>query len=413
MDDIHVPESSQAATPTKPSGARPFLWLGLVCACALGLFWAYRALHANEESTDDAQVEADVVQIAARVRGVVAKLAVQTDQRVRAGELLLELDPAELQARLAQAEAELATTVAQANAAEAQEQVTVAGATGGLDSAKARVSTTRVDVRNADAQVAVAEAALSRARADAKKTELDLVRTKTLHAGGSVTSEELDSAQLAYDATHAALAQAEANLALTKQSHLAAESRVAEAQGSLTANAPLDARVAAAHAQTELARARVKAAEAAVTLAQLELSYTKVLAPTDGAVSKISARVGGLLAPGQPVAELVPDASYVVASFKETQTGRMRPGQPATIRLDAHPGVEIHGVVKSLSSGTGSRFSLLPPDNASGNFVKVIQRVPVQIAWQKPAALQVQIGMSAEVTVHVDDGSKHAATTPR
>ena len=403
MDEVHLPELKHAAT---PSAARPFLWLGLLIACGLGALLGYRALHANEESTDDAQVEADVVQIAARVHGVVSKLPVQTDQRVRAGDLLLELDPAELQARLAQADAELAIAIAQANAAQAQEQVTVAGATGGLDSAKARVSTTRVDVRNADAQVAVAEAQLSRARADAKKTELDLGRTKTLHAGGSITSEELDSAQLAYDATHAALQQAEASLALTKESHLAAQSRVAEAQGSLTANAPLDARVAAARAQTELARARVKAAEAAVTLAQLELSYTRVLAPTDGIVSKLGARVGGLLAAGQPVAELVPDASYVVASFKETQVGRMHAGQPATIELDAHPGVQIHGVVQSLSSGTGSRFSLLPPDNASGNFVKVIQRIPVQIAWQKPAGLTVQIGMSAEVTVRVDDGAK-------
>ncbi len=409
MDEVHVPEAShanQAAAPSKPSGARPFLWLGLVSACGFGALFGYRALHAGEESTDDAQVEADVVQIAARVHGIVAKVPVRTDQRVREGDVLFELDPAELRARLAQAEAELATAAAQASAAQAQEQVTVAGATGGLDSAKARVSTTRVDVRNADAQVAVAEAALSRARADAKQSELDLGRTKTLHAGGSVTSEELDAAQLAYDATHAALAQAEASVALTKEAHLAAESRVVEAQGSLTANAPLDARVAAAHAQTELAQARVKAAEAAVTLAQLELSYTKVLAPTSGVISKLGARVGGLLAAGQPVAELVPDASYVVASFKETQVGRIRPGQPAEITLDAHPGVKIHGVVQSLSSGTGSRFSLLPPDNASGNFVKVIQRVPVQIAWQKPEGLQVQVGMSAEVTVQVEGGKQ-------
>jgi membrane fusion protein (multidrug efflux system) len=136
-------------------------------------------------------------------------------------------------------------------------------------------------------------------------------------------------------------------------------------------------------------------------LARLQLSYTKVMASEDGLVTKLTVQPGQMIQIGQPLAELVPDRTYVVANFKETQVGRMRAGQRARMRIDAFPGVEFEGTVESLGGGTGARFSLLPPDNASGNFVKVVQRVPVRIAWSKRPDLSLQAGLSTDVTVFV------------
>ncbi len=163
----------------------------------------------------------------------------------------------------------------------------------------------------------------------------------------------------------------------------------------------MGAQLAAAHAAAELARARVKVAEAQLRTARLQLDYTRVVAPEDGVVSRLGVHPGQNVQPGAPVAELVPSRTYVVANFKETQIGRMRPGQPAEIRLDAYPGRVFEGTVESRSGGTGARFALVPPDNASGNFVKVVQRVPVRITWTKPPDVPLAAGLSAVVTVRV------------
>ncbi|HEY6912389.1 MAG TPA: HlyD family efflux transporter periplasmic adaptor subunit, partial [Myxococcales bacterium] len=160
--------------------------------------------------------------------------------------------------------------------------------------------------------------------------------------------------------------------------------------------------VAAAEANARLAHARQKSAEAALALARLQLSYTRLYAQEDGQVTRLTAREGQMVQPGQPLAELVPDRTYVVANFKETQIGEMKPGQRVEIGIDAFPGRQLEGKVESLAGGTGSRFSLLPPDNASGNFVKVVQRVPVRIAWVNvPGGVTLRPGLSADVTVRV------------
>jgi membrane fusion protein (multidrug efflux system) len=146
----------------------------------------------------------------------------------------------------------------------------------------------------------------------------------------------------------------------------------------------------------------VTSAEAALALAQLTLSYTRVVAVRDGVVSRLAVHEGQLIVPSQTLAMLVPTETYLVANFKETQIGRMHPGDRVDVHVDAFPGVELHGRIESLSSGTGSRFSLLPPDNASGNFVRVVQRVPVRISWQElPAGVELRPGLSADVVVHV------------
>jgi membrane fusion protein (multidrug efflux system) len=266
------------------------------------------------------------------------------------------------------------------------------------------VTGSSVGVSGAEAQLAAARAAVARSEADVRKAELDLNRSKELRQAHAIPQERLDTALVASDAAQAALAQARAQVAFAEEAKRGAESRVGEARGRLSQSEPIAPQIAAAHAGADLARARVRAAEAALSLAKLQVSYTKILSPADGVASKLTAHEGQLLAAGQPVVELVPSGTYVVANFKETQLGKIRPGDRAEISLDAYPGRRLGGHVESISGGTGASFSLLPPDNASGNFVKVVQRVPMRIAWdQPPADLSLRAGLSAEVTVLVGD----------
>jgi membrane fusion protein (multidrug efflux system) len=300
-------------------------------------FGGHAVLHRGEQETDDAHVEADVVALAPRVGGPIAEVLVQEDAEVKEGQPILRIDPTDYEVRVRQVQAELDTARAQAAAA--------------------------------DAQVGAARATVTRAEAEAEKARMDLQRAEELKAGGAIASQS-------YDATRIGSETARAGAGANR------------------------AQFAAALANAELAHARVKSAQAALDLAQLNLSWTTVKAPAAGRVSRLSARVGQIVQPAQPLAQLVPDRTYVVANFKETQTGAIRPGQPVDVDIDAYGGHTLHGVVESLSGGTGARFALLPPDNASGNFVKVVERVPVRIAWTSPPDVQLRAGLSANVTVH-------------
>jgi membrane fusion protein (multidrug efflux system) len=363
----------------------------------------YMLWTAGEEGTDDAQVAADLVPVGARVAGQVVKVHVQENQLVKKGDLLVELDPADYSARVKQADADLASQRAQATAADAQVAVIAAGSKGGLTSARAALAGSAVSVGSADAQLLAARAALQRAQADAHKAELDLARARELKAANAVPQERVDNAQAAADSARAALAQAKAGVAVAEEARRAAQERVGEARGRLSQSSPIEAQIVAARAQAELAHARVQSAEAQLELAKLQLGYTRVTAPADGVASKLSVHEGQLVAIGTPIIELVPTGTYVVANFKETQVGKMKPGQRADIKIDAYPGKKFHGKVESLSGGTGSSFALLPADNASGNFVKVVQRVPVRIAWSGAPNLPLRAGLSVDVTVHVGD----------
>jgi membrane fusion protein (multidrug efflux system) len=327
-----------AAAPPAGKRRRP-LWIAaalvLVLAGALGVrAWVTR----GEVSTDDAQVEADVVALAPRVSGAVAEVLVADDAHVVTGQPLLRLDDADFQVKVRQAEAKLATARAQVVAAEAQ-----AGA---------------------------AQAGLTRSRAEAERAQLDLKRAEALQQGDAIAAKDLDASRI--------------------------QSRTAQAGTGATR-----AQFAAALAAAELARTQVQAAQAEVDLARLQLSYTVVRAPVAGTVSRLGARAGQMVQAGQSVGQLVPDASYVVANFKETQTGSIRAGQAVDVVIDAYPDRTFHGKVESLSGGTGARFALLPPDNASGNFVKVVERVPVRISWTDPPGdVALRAGLSAYATVH-------------
>jgi membrane fusion protein (multidrug efflux system) len=325
---------------------------------------------------------------------------VADNARVKKGDVLLEIDPREYAVRLKQAEADLVSARAQAQASDAQVDVADASARGGRFTARAVVSTSTAAVSNAEAQMEVARAAVVRAETDAQRKALELERVQRLRKSEIAAQQELDDALAANQAAQASLVGARAQLAATEQARQVALSKVEEAQGQLDQSAPVAAKIAVARASAELAHARVTVAEAALEQVRLQLDFTRVLAPADGTVSKLTVREGQLLTAGQPVARLVPPQTYVIANFKETQVGHIRPGQRVQVRLDAFPGLSLTGQVESLSGGTGASFSLLPPDNASGNFVKVVQRVPVRISWKDPPRdLPLQAGLSAEVTV--------------
>jgi len=386
----------------RPERRRKALLTLAVATAVAGLgFGAHLFLTRGDETTDDAQVEADVVPIAPRVAGAVLRVRVQDNQAVHKGDLLFELDPADYAARQRQAEAELATAKAQAAAADAQVNVVEAAARGGFVGARAAVSSSTSALAAAAALSGGARASLPRAAAAARRTSSDLERAKQMRVGGSISQALFDASQAAADSAQASVEVARAQLVAAEDSKRTAVGRVGEAQGRLDQSAPIDAQIAAARANAELAHARTQSAEAMLELARLQLSYTRVLAPADGIISKVAVREGQLLGAAQAVAELVPSESYVVANFKETQIGAMKPGQKAEVEIDTYSGKKLEGRVESISGGTGARFSLLPPDNASGNFVKVVERVPVRIAWvNPPKGLNLRAGLSADVTVH-------------
>jgi membrane fusion protein, multidrug efflux system len=394
--------AAQAEKPRSPGASRPFAILGiLVLAVVLGI-GGYSLLTAGNENTDDAQVATDMVPIGTRVAGQVTRVAIAENQTVKKGALIAQIDDADYAAKVKQADAELASAQAQAAAADAQVEIVQATSKGGLTSARAAYSGSSVGVASAQAQIEAAKAAIVRADADVRRTDTDLKRAQELRAANAVPEERLDNAKSAHDAAQATFSQANAQLAAAEEAKRAASARVSEAEGRVAQSAPIDSQIAVARANADLARARVASATAALELAKLQLTYTRVLAPADGIASKLTVHEGQLVAIGQPVIELLPLATYVVANFKETQVGKMKPGQPATISIDAFPHREFRGTVESLSGGTGASFSLLPADNASGNFVKVVQRVPVRITWiDPPSDLVLRAGLSADVTVNV------------
>src|SRR6266568_3495941 len=333
------PAAEAPPAPARPAKKRRVLLVAGLLALVVVTWFATRAFLARGDvATDDAFVEAEVVAVAPRIGGTVTEVLVQENAAVKKGQSVLRLDDADPQARARQAEAELDTARAQAAVA--------------------------------DAQVRAARATVSKADAEAEKADLDLHRAEELKRGDAIAADRFDATRIAGETARA---------------------------GASTNRA----QYAAALASADLAHARVKSAQATLELARLQVSYTVVYAAADGAVSRLGARVGQIVQPGQMLGQLVPARTYLVANFKETQTGGIRPGQKVDVDIDAYDGRKLEGRVESISGGTGARFALLPPDNASGNFVKVVERVPVRIEWVNPPAdLALRAGLSANVTVH-------------
>jgi membrane fusion protein (multidrug efflux system) len=407
---VRVPETTasddtadQASVVDRRKARRPYLILAIaVCAVIAG--WAlYHLLSAGRESTDDAQIATDMVPIAARVGGLVLEVPVKDHAAVKRGDLIARIDPADYDARVQQADADLRAAQAQADAADAQVRIVGASSRGGLSSARAALTGTTASVAGADAQVEAAKAQLVHAEADANRAQTDWKRAEGLGKVDAIPHAQVESLASALAVANAAVAQAKAQLVAAQEGKRMAQARIGEAQGRVEQSAPVDAQLAAVKANADLAHARVNSAQAQLAQARLNLSYTRVIAPRDGHISRLAVHVGQLVGPGQTVTNLLPLETYVVANFKETQVGQMHPGQTAEISVDAFHGRKFHAKVDSIAYGTGSQFSLLPPDNASGNFVKVVQRVPVKLVWSDPPAdLTLEAGLSADVTVFVN-----------
>jgi membrane fusion protein (multidrug efflux system) len=379
---------------------RPYVIVGVIAALGLAGYGTVTWLTRGQEGTDDAQIDADAVAVSARVAGVVRAVHVGDNESVKKGAVLVEIDPGELSARLDQATAQVAAAKAQAAAADAQVQIVEATSRGGLSAARAQLTGSTLSVAGAASQIGVARAALERAQSDASKAEIDLTRAEALRKDEAIPQAQLDTARAAAQAARAAVVQAQAQLSASEDARHTAQAQIAEAQGRVEQSAPVDAQVAAARANADLARANQAAAEASLALASLELSYTRIVAPADGRLSRLAVHVGQQVQVGQPIVTVMPTATYVVANFKETQVGEMHAGQRAEITIDALPGRRFEGKVDSVAPGTGARFSMLPPDNASGNFVKVVQRVPVKIQWaQQATGDPLPAGLSVDVTV--------------
>ena len=394
--------SSAVAAPPRARARRVVLALALLAGLGgVGLWYANRDI----ESTDNAQVDADVVAVPARVGGTVARVHFSENARVSAGALLAELDDAQLRAKLAQSEAALLAAQAAADGADAEAQLARTQALGNRAMARANLATNAAGVRASSDEIREGEAQVATAQASLTQAELDLARAEQLLASGTFARAQRDSAQTAHDVARARLAAARARLSSLQVARAQSASRVAEASAKLEVTNSVETLIKQAEARAKAAHAQVATAQAARDLAALELSYAKIHAPRDGVVSKKSINVGQMVGAGQSVVQLVPSERWVTANFKETQVARMRTGQRVRIHADAFPDRDFIGRVESFSGATGARFTLLPPDNATGNFTKVVQRIPVRIRLEAPdAARALWPGMSVEVDVDTHEG---------
>ncbi|HEX9164114.1 MAG TPA: HlyD family secretion protein [Thermoanaerobaculia bacterium] len=395
-----VPEIAPHEPVIEPTRARRLYFIvgGAVLLLLIG-YAIYALLTSGKESTDDAEVAADVVPVAPRIAGQITNVYIRENQLVHAGQLIADIDPKDAQVKLAQALGDLETARAQAADADARVAVTSASARGALVSAQGAMQSSRENVDTSAAAINEARAAINRAEANAEKARRDWERASELGGKGDISKSQVDAARAANEAAQADVTLARARLSEAENAHQAAQANVTQAQGRVVQSEPVAAQVTGAQAQAQLAHAKIATQEAAMQAAQLTLSYTKIVAPADGIASKLSVHPGSLVSIGQPIVQLVPQRTYVIANFKETQVRRMRPGQPVKVRVDTLGRQDFDGKVESLSGGTGASFSLLPPDNASGNFVKVVQRIPVRVSWNGPTADRVPVGSSAEVTV--------------
>lgn len=391
------PAERSAPAKTKRFPLVPVLVVAALGAGGAGWLFAHRGL----VTTDDAQIDADVIAVPSRAAGAVAKVHVTENQPVEAGDLLAELDAEPAKARLAQAEATVEAARSIADGADVDARVAELNARGNKSVAEAALQGASSLAGASRQQIAEGEAQIASATATLQKATGDLDRAKKLVASGAIAEAQLEPAQASFSTAEAALAQARAHLASLKASTSTAVSRVQEANAKLTQSSDVDALIDQARAKARTARAQVRTAEAARDLAALELSYTKILAPQRGTASRKTIAVGQMVAPGQTIVQIVTaQTAWVTGNFKETQIGGMRAGQATEIEVDAYPGVKFHGEVESFSGATGARFSLLPPDNATGNFTKVVQRVPVRIHLHDiPSGVALRPGMSAELSV--------------
>lgn len=434
----------------EPRGARrrPPLAVIVLAAIAVvaGLVWGVRfiAYATTHQSTDDARIDGDTVTITSKISERVARILVDTNQTVRKGDVLIRLDDADERTKYQQAEAVVEAQRAMARAAqenvalaEQQQTAQATQGTGGVDSARAQIQNARANyeasneqvgvaragVDQALAQLRVAQAQVPSAREQLNRANADLARIAALVRSGDFSQQQLD-------AQRAAQAQAQAQYQASNDSVTAAQTAVTQAQARLTAaiatanaaqagigaqrgqlvtaqgrlsESTAPSRIPATQAQADATQAQVASLAAQANIARDQLGYTVIRSPIDGIVGAKNVEVGATVSPGQALMQIVPSSGqYVTANFKETQLGNMRVGQPVDIDIDAYKGTPFAGRVDSIGPASQNTFSLIPAQNATGNFVKVTQRVPVRITFVNPPADKpLRVGMSVEASVRV------------
>ncbi len=353
------------------------------------LAWRYFAVR---ESTDDAQIDGHIAPIAARVGGTVVAVNVDDNQEVKAGTVLVRLDDTDYKLALQRAEADLAEAQAVLRAAREGVPITTTTTASGVSSAAAGVTRAEAGVAGSQARLDAAGAHLREATANDTRLQRDLGRLRQLVEKDEISRQQYDAAVAAAASARAGVDAARATVVEAEHARAQAQDALLQAQAELRTAHTAPNQVAVMRAREASAEARVQQAQAAVLQARLALSYTTATAPTDGVISRKTVELGQTVEAGQPLLALVPLADvWVTANFKETQLRHMHPGQRAVIEVDTY-GRSYRGRVDSIAAATGARFSLLPPENATGNYVKVVQRVPVKIVLdcrpgpQAPAA---------------------------
>ncbi len=363
-------------------------------------FFAYRYF-TSYESTDDAQVDGHVNSVSARISGHVIKLNVQDNQYVQAGTVLVEIDPADYQVAYDRAKADFEDAQAAAVAAGVNVPITSVNTSSQVSVSEADVSSARAGIQVAQQQFAAAKAQLQEAQANDVKAQNDLGRYKQLVDKQEISQQQYDQAIAASKASAATVEAARASADAAQQQVTQAQGRLIQAQAnSRYANtAPRQMEVTRAKATSALAEAQRKKAD--LDQAALNLQYTKIVAPVNGIVSDRTVEVGQNVAPGQELMKIINlDDVWITANFKETQLRDMKIGQRVTIEVDAN-GRTYDAKVDSIAGASGARFSLLPPENATGNYVKVVQRIPVKLVLDPRENTDHQLRPGMSVTPKV------------
>ncbi|HTZ58105.1 MAG TPA: HlyD family secretion protein [Acidobacteriaceae bacterium] len=370
----------------------PVVTLGAAAALLFTIKGCWTTWQGNraQERTDDAYVRADLTPLSTRISGTVRRMLVGDYAPVQAGQLLVQLEDDDYAANLAEAKAALAGAQAQLEDNQAAKRIQ-----------DAKVQSAETAVNQAAAAVDAARAAIAAVQPDVVHTELERKRQEALLASKATTHQELEGAVANADRAASTLAGQQADLARA-QAALASSRAALEAEKS--SRAALDTKDA-------LYRADIKAKEAAIVVAEVNLGYTRIVAPAAGAVSERHVQEGQLVAPGMQVIDLVRGDVWIQANYLETQLTNIRTGDAADIAIDTFPGIVLHGKVLEISPASGSQFALLPPDNATGNFTKVVQRIPVKIVLDQGHPLQGRLrpGFSAEVTIHPSGRTKEGS----
>lgn len=394
-----------------PVKRKPLLWghpvrililVVVVAALAIGgvMFWTCESTF---ESTDDAQVDAHIYSVSPRVGGRVTAVRADNNQSVALGQVLVELDPTDYKVALQRVQADQAQAEADARAAASQIPITTTNTASQLTGAGASVEEASAGISVAQQQQEAAQARVREAEANAAKAEKDVERYRPLAAKQEVSQQQFDQAVANARALAATVETAQANAEAARRQISQARARLSQAQAQQAATRSGSSQVAAERARAQAMVAAIGVQRAAVEQARLNMQYTQMLAPVAGVVGQRSVQPGQQVQAGQQILSIIPvHDAWITANFKETQLKKMRVGQRATVRVDA-TGRDYKGHVESFPGATGSRYSLLPPENATGNYVKVVQRLPVKIVLESGEDKDnlLRPGMSAEPKVYV------------